>query len=192
MCGLSPACAVLRGAVRLAFNIVSLYAAWFATVLGAANGRPILAAAASLLAVLGNLALAPQRSAEALLVLQAALVGLVVDGCLIALGLARYAAPGPVTQLPPVWLVTLWMAFATSLNVSLAWLKDRLSLAALLGLIGGPLAYFAGARLGGMEFTDPVWVALSAVAVLWAAALPLLLYLARRSDAHASDVAQGP
>jgi hypothetical protein len=174
--------------VKIAFNVVSLYAAWFAAVLAAAHGRPWLAVAASLVAVVANIAFASARTAEVILVVQAALVGIVVDGALINLGLARYASPGPLAHLPPFWLITIWMAFATSLNSSLAWLKDRLSLAALLGLVGGPLAYFAGARLGGMEFTQPVWLALAAVGLLWMAAFPLLLFLARRGEARPGTV----
>ncbi len=169
--------------MHIVFNVASLYAAWFATVLAAANNQPYVAAAASLVVVLANLALASERTAEFIIVAQAALVGFVLDGTLINLGLARYSSPGPVADLPPFWLISMWMAFATSLNVSLAWLKDRLLLAALLGLVGGPLAYFAGARLGGMEFTQPVWIALGAVGLLWAGAFPLLLCLARRGQA---------
>jgi hypothetical protein len=171
--------------VHIALNVALLYAAWFATVIAAANGRPILAAAASLCVVLLNILVSPRRSDEVRVVIASALVGLAFDGAVINLDLATYASPGPVAYLPPFWLVTMWMAFATALNVSLAWLQRRLALAAALAAIGGPLSYYAGARLGGMAFSEPLWLPLGILALMWAATLPLLLLIARRLRAGA-------
>jgi len=39
---------------------------------------------------------------------------------------------------------------ATTLNVSMAWLRGRYALAAIFGAFGGPLAYYSGAKLGAM------------------------------------------
>jgi hypothetical protein len=177
----------LEDAVHVAFNLVLLYAAWFAAVLAAAGNRPWTAAAASLVVLSINIALAPRRSAEIKLVFQAALIGLVLDGLLINLGFARYAAPGPILELPPPWLVLIWMVFATAINASLAWLKPRLALSAMLGLLGGPFSYFSGSRLGAMEFSEPVWQGLCMVGVLWAIAFPLLLFLASQSSGEAGS-----
>lgn len=168
--------------MRVAFNVVSLYAAWFGSVIAAANGQPILALAASIFVVLVNVAFSHDRFADIRLITYAALAGFALDSIVINLGLARYASPGPYALVPPLWLVAMWMAFATSLNVSLAWLKNRLRLAALLGALGGPLSYYAGARLGGMEFTEPIVLSIVVLGLLWAVAFPTLLSLARRES----------
>lgn len=160
-------------------DAVVFYAAWFETVDAAASGKPWLAAGASMLALAINIALTHRRSTEVKLILAAALLGLIVDGLLMTSGFARYAAPGPLSGVPPAWLILMWMAFATTLNQSLSWLEDRPGLAAVLGLIGGAASYYAGARFGAMEFSQPLWLALGAVGVLWTAALPVLFYLAR-------------
>ena len=87
--------------------------------------------------------------------------------------------------LPPPWMVALWANFATTLNLSLAGLQSRPWLTALLGLVGGPLAYWGGAKLGAMTFVAPL-PALIALALGWAVLTPLLLALAatlaRRSN----------
>ena len=163
-------------------NFAILYAAWFASVLAAASGNGVVAALASLIAVLINLALSQHRLADLRLVAYAALVGATLEATIINLGLAHYASPGPIATLPPLWILSIWMAFATSLNVSLAWLKTRLKLAALLGAVGGPLSYYGGARLGGMSFSEPLYMSLGVLALLWAVAFPLLLRLAGRED----------
>ena len=51
--------------------------------------------------------------------------------------------------------------------------------AILLGAVGGPLAFLAGERLGGVIFTDHT-VGLIALAVGWAILMPLMMLAARR------------
>lgn len=51
--------------------------------------------------------------------------------------------------------------------------------ACVLGAVAGPLAYYAGARLGGMSFADPL-ASLIAVGGVWTQAMPLLLVNASR------------
>ena len=50
---------------------------------------------------------------------------------------------------------------------------------AVFGLIGGPLAYYTGLRLGGIQFND-FNAAMIALAIGWAAVVPVLLVLAER------------
>ena len=80
------------------------------------------------------------------------------------------------------WLVILWALFATTLNSSLRVLQSRPWIAAALGAAGGPLAYYAGASLGALQFLEPAAM-LAALALGWALATPLLLSLARRLHA---------
>ena len=76
----------------------------------------------------------------------------------------------------PFWMVSLWMAFATTLNHSLRWLTSRPWVATLSGAIGGPLAYLAGAKLGAMTLASPV-SAMLLIAGLWAVAMGILSLL---------------
>jgi hypothetical protein len=73
------------------------------------------------------------------------------------------------------------MIFATTLNVSLRWMKKRWTLAAGLGAVGGPLAYLAGAQLGAVTLTETS-TALAAIGTVWALAMPVLLLAADRFD----------
>jgi len=131
---------------------------------------------------------------EALLISLAVLVGFCFDSLLLASGWVSFssgglggdwglgtgASPGgtwgPV--LPPLWLTALWANFAITLNISLVSLQTRPWLAAGLGLVGGPAAYWGGAQLGAMTFLDPS-AGLLALALGWAILTPVLLTLAR-------------
>lgn len=63
---------------------------------------------------------------------------------------------------------------------ALHWLAHRPALAVAVGAVGGPLAYLAGARLGAVTLRPTEAGALVAIALEWAVALPLLLFLAGR------------
>jgi hypothetical protein len=128
----------------------------------------------------------PQQ--ELALVLIAAAIGLVWDSLLVFLGWLDYPSGILVSGTTPHWIVALWMIFATTLNVSMRWLKGRMMLAALLGAVAGPLAYWAGSRLGGVWFVEP-WLATIALAVGWAVAMPMLMALSDRFDGTALRVA---
>ncbi len=162
-------------------NFIAFQLGWFACVLGAAWGWPWAGTGIALAIVALHLARAPQPQREATLVLGAAALGAAWDSLLVALGWIEYPNGILVAGTAPYWMVALWMVFATTLNVSLAWLKRRLPLALVFGAIGGPLAYLGGAKLGALVFANPA-AALTALAIGWALLTPLLLALARRYD----------
>ena len=169
----------MRVEPKIFLNFIAFQVAWFACVLGGANDR-VLAGTMVVGAVIGlHLALAQRPLPEALLVAVAAVIGLVWDSWLVALGLMSYPTGNIAPGLAPYWIVAMWALFATSLNLSMAWLKGRPWLAALFGAVGGPLAYLAGERLGGLQMPDPV-LALGAQALGWAVLLPILTRLATR------------
>jgi hypothetical protein len=153
-------------------NFVLFQIGWFACVLGAANGYALEGAMVAALIVLGHVVHAARPGREALLAGAAALLGLAFENLLV---LAGWVVP----QGGVYWLVALWALFATTLNSSLRALQSRPGIAALLGAAGGPLAYYAGERLGALDMLQPATM-LAALALGWALAAPSLLLLARR------------
>ncbi len=166
-------------ATRL-LNVILQQAGWFACVLGAAWGRPWLGAAVALALAGAHLALVRSPRAEARLLAAVALVGAVLETLQIRAGLLDYSSPVPVAGLPPIWVVVLWINFATLLRFCLDWLAGRYALAALLGLLGGPLAFLGGERLGGVALDPRRWPSLLGLALVWGVAMPVLLLLTRR------------
>jgi len=163
-------------------NFLLFQAGWFACLLCAARGWPVAASGSVALVVALHLWRSARPGQEARLVACAMLVGLVVDSLVVSQGVIRYHVGQPIAALPPHWIVALWALFATTLNVSLRWLHGRPWLAALLGAVAAPLSYAAGVRLGAAEFID-MPRALLWLGLVWAAAMPLLVWLATRFDA---------
>ena len=220
----------------LILNLALFQLGWWALVLSAAQGRPLIGLVIVALILAWHLGFVRPLASEALLIGLATLIGLAFDSFLITTGWVSFGPPSlvvvqtatlasapavevatslaaPATApvvalatspelaraniattstgtslvaaLPPAWMLALWANFATTLNLSLAGLQTRPWLAALLGLIGGPLAYWGGASLGAMTFVAPL-PALTTLALGWALLTPLLLALAatlaRRSN----------
>lgn len=181
----------MKSGSRIVLNAVVFQAAWFACVLGGANDLALAGTLTVVGVIAMHLALAPRAMPEALLIAAATAIGLAWESAVVASGLIRYTTGNLVPGLAPYWIVAMWALFATSLNLSMAWLKGRPWLAVLAGGIGGPLAYLAGGRLGGLEMPDPL-LALGAQAIGWAVLLPVLVRLASRLDGFAPAAPTSP
>ncbi len=168
--------------MRRLINYLGFQAGWFACILGAAAGYPWLGAVVVTAIVAAHLAWNARRVSESLLIGLAAALGYIADSVL-ALGGCLQFEPQTLLGAPsPIWMVALWANFAATLRWSLAWLDGRYAAGALLGALGGPLAYYAGARLGAVSFENPA-AGLIAVAAEWAIATPLLLAMSRWTSA---------
>lgn len=162
-------------------NFVAFQFGWFACVLGGAHGLPWVGTGIALIIVAWHLMHAVRPKQELLLILSAAGIGMVFDSLLVALGWLTYPSGTLIAGTAPHWIVALWMLFAITLNLSLAWLKRRPFVAVLFGAIGGPLAYLGGAKLGALNFIAPT-PALITLAVGWALFTPILVFLSLRFD----------
>jgi len=171
--------------MSIAVNIVLYQIGWFACVLGAARGAPWLGPLLAAAIVTWHLAGARFKSRELTLLACAALLGVILDSALMRLGLLHFSSGVVIAGVSPAWMIALWVLFATTLNISLRWLHWRWAAASVLGLVGGPLAYYAGARLGAITLI-PTTRALCAVALVWAAVTPLLALAARSRDGFAA------
>lgn len=80
----------------------------------------------------------------------------------------------------PVWLVCIWLTFATTLNHGFDWLKNHLCLAACLGSVGGPASYLAGAALTDVSFASSFWYSILPLATFWAVFFPASMYAAKK------------
>jgi hypothetical protein len=113
--------------------------------------------------------------------LSAIAFGVVADSLLVFLGWVSYPNGTWAAGFAPYWILAMWALFATTLNVSMRWMRGRFLVAVLMGAVGGPLSYLAGERLGAMQFMEPM-LALAGLAILWAVSMPALVALATRMD----------
>lgn len=161
-----------RTGMRFAINLAAFYVGWFSCVLGAARGMTWLGPVVVSILFLLHLGIAPGRSRELRLAVVAAGAGFLVDTALIATGVFTPVHKLLPLPLSPPWLVFLWVNFATTLNIALKRLHGHPVFCALLGAIGGPAAYYAGARMGAIQLHDHLMYSLAVLAVVWGIAVP--------------------
>jgi hypothetical protein len=169
-----------RVLARKIWDFAAFQGAWFACVLGAAAGLWLLGPRVMLAVAVIHLLVTPRPLREGAFLLIAATLGTGLDAVLMALGCLSFDGGIWLAGLPPLWMTALWLGFATLFATTLDWLRERYLLAAVLGAVGGPLAYVGGARLGALELHPDTLLVAVAVAAEYAVATPLLLFLSRR------------
>jgi hypothetical protein len=158
---------------------------WFACVVGASRGLPwlgpVVVAAFGALHLWATPAGRP-RAGQAWLLGLAAVIGYAADSALVLTGVLSFPPHASLGWPSSAWMVALWVAQAATLTGAMSWLADRYLLGAAFGALGGPLAYLAGVRLGAAILGGPSQAtSLLLVAIEWALAMPLLLWIAREA-----------
>lgn len=175
--------ASMRRTLGWVLSFLAFQGAWFACVMSAARGQPGAGVAAVLLVCAVQLALSPARREDLVLAGTALVLGLFWDTAMLRGGVVEYASPGPVPGWAPVWILALWLLFATLLRGPLQWLHGRWLLSALLGGVGGALSYLGAVRLGAGHIAN-LWQAMGVLGLGWGVMTPLLIELARRLEAR--------
>lgn len=141
-------------------NATLFQATWFGCVLGGAAGE----AAWGVLGLAALLAFTATRctASDGYLALTLGIAGFGLDSLWIGLGVLDY---GP-HLLAPVWIVTLWLGLALTVNHSLGWLRGRGLIASALAALAAPFTYLAGERLGAVQVLWPP--GLMVISAAWA------------------------
>ena len=164
------------------FRLVAMQLGWIACVTAAAAGVPSVGVAAVVLIVIVYLSvwMDGRRSliGDSALILSAAGLGFALDSLLVVTGQMSFPEAARWGRPSTVWMTALWVNFAVGIGALPPGLVHSLGFAALLGALGGPLAYLAGQSIGAIELAPST--ALVAIALQWAIATPLLFFLYQR------------
>lgn len=156
-------------------NAALFQCGWFACVLGGDS----LWLLVGLAVLLVHLLWISSLTDEGTLIIGVTLAGTLLDTLLRTLGVFHFSEAGPLI---PFWLMLLWALLATTLRHCLAWSARPWWRAALLGAVGGPLSYYAGSQLAGVQFGYGLGPTMVGLAVLWAMVFPLLAAAATRGE----------
>ena len=163
----------------IVLNFLLFQLSWFASVYSAAIALPLVGPVCTLCWMSVHLHFAGERRhAELQLITLAALLGYLLDSFQVFAGTIHFPAQTQLGSPSPLWMVALWINLAATLNYSMKWLRGRFVLAAVLGAISGPMAYFAGSKLGAIELQGEVSILM--IALQWSLAMPLLMWLAEK------------
>lgn len=168
-------------------NFILFQIGWFSCVLAGASSSYTWAGVAMVaLIVMMHLIQAANRKNEIFLLLVVTLIGTLWDSMLLLNNLFIFPNGVMVNGLAPHWLIAMWCLFATTLNVSMKWMKGKYFLASIFGAVGGSLAYYAGHRLGAVEFPS-TQITILIVAIGWSVIMPLLMAISDRFDGYKNN-----
>lgn len=165
-------------------NLILFQIGWFACVLGGAYDQVLLGSMIALLVIAYHFYRAADKVQELQLLALALIIGFVFESIVTSQGLARYSHGQVFDLIAPLWMILMWPLFATTLNLSMHWLKTIAPLLiAVIGALFGPLAYYAGNRLGAVEYDD-LMLSMGVIAIAWAVLLPVLVKLSLKHDGY--------
>jgi hypothetical protein len=125
------------------------------------------------LAILACLMLPHTQRRDALLL---ALAGSALDTAWVLTGLIKFNS----TALLPLWMVALWLMFATVWSRLTSMTTLSRWLLVLSGTVGGPVAYAIGEYLGAITFLEPTAIVLSWMVCGWLVLMLIFHVLMRR------------
>lgn len=83
----------------------------------------------------------------------------------------------------PLWLLCLWLSFATCLNHALQFFHSRVLLLSLIACFSIPLNYAIGASFSNTLIMDPAWMVLSLITGFWLLLLIAIMPVVRKVGA---------
>ncbi len=165
-------------------NFLLFQIGWFACVLGGANDQVTIGSMIALAVIAYHFYRATDAMQELRLLIVALIIGLVFESIVTSQGLARYSHGQVFEFIAPLWMILMWPLFATTLNLSMRWLKGIAPLLiAFLGALFAPLAYYAGNRLGAVEYDDFI-LSMGIIAIAWAVLLPALVIMSLKLNGY--------
>ena len=164
-------------------NFIMFQIGWWASVLGAGADNYWIGPVTITAMVTFHLYLSDNWRRDLLTVLMVGVVGFITDSLQIGTSVFTPEPIEPTSWICPPWLLFMWFGFAITLHSSLGWLKNSLALSSFFALIGGPVTYYSGEKFGALLFNENLVFAFTTMAIAWAVAMPVLLYIARRLEA---------
>jgi hypothetical protein len=168
---------MIRPIATKLINITLYQLGWFCCVLGATWANPVLGALLAMVFAGVHLLLTDQPKNECIRMLGAGLIGIIVDSIQQYLGIITFTSHPDWPLWLPLWVFVIWAQFATLFRYGLYWLSGRYFLAISFGVIGGPLAYWGGVRLGAAAFGDHLLLSLLSLALVWGVVTPAFFWL---------------
>ena len=146
---------VSTSTINKVINFVLLQLIWFTMVIGAAYQHVWLGIGLVIVFLVWQLHPSHRKKNDLKIVITLALSGLLLDSLWLQLGLISYQVQWPFNFMAPLWILMLWIAFALTVNHSLAWVFKHKVAGFLFVAIGGPMTYLAAEQIGAVTLHQP-------------------------------------
>ena len=159
-------------------NLIAFDIAWFGLVYWGNLFIPF----ALLMLCLHFYFVSKTRKNEFYLICAVTLIGIYVDSMLQFLGVFVFADG----QMMPLWLITLWFCFASTICHSLKFLQKSKLFQVLVGALLAPISYIAGNEMNAVSFGLTVTNTFVILSILWS--LLMVIFFALKSHLMQEEV----
>jgi hypothetical protein len=159
---------------KIILNLAIFQAGWIVCVVGG----DLYALVYTAIALLIHHRYVLEKYSEWQLIAMVTVVGSLWDILMTLSGIVHYPDSGLAGI--PIWLICLWILFATTFMHALSWLSRYLWIAAVFAAVLGPASYWFGSQLSDAYFGTPILTSLGVMAVGWSTLFPAGIYLTRR------------
>ena len=162
-------------------NALGYQAVWLATMVSVYMGHFWYGFFTSMVFAGLTLCFGGKAKQDGRIVLIGLTLGVSVDTLFAAGGWIQYAMPWTAISIAPLWIIALWLSFSFTLNHSMAFLRGNYVVAAVFGLIGGPLAYWCADRLFNViEYGTDISVVMIGLGLCWGIVIPGIFFIDRQ------------
>ena len=146
-------------------NFIAFQLIWLIAVVGASHQIQWPCLIAVILFCIWQLSPKRRHQTDIGLIIFALIIGTMLDSLWQGLNLIQFELQ--MAMLPPLWILLLWITLALSINHSLSWLNKSPWFPLLFGAIGAPLSYYAGHRIGAVDFPSGFVSFCIAISLSW-------------------------
>lgn len=160
------------------FNLIGFQVSWWLCILGTNYQFPYIGPLSMLVFLLIHFLYYRVDKKELILILLVLLIGTLIDTLFAYSGMIDYKGVySSSILLAPLWITAMWAGFASTVNHSMAWLKEKPLITFLMGLFAGPLAYFTAEKFGIIRINGPTIICTAALAIIWGFSLRFIFIL---------------
>ena len=153
---------------------------WSCVILGSQNQANLAFVLGLCLLMIHFMYVSIHRVRDLKVIISITAVGFVIDSLLSYLGVFQFPQNAENNFFAPIWLVSLWMLFATTLEYSLRKLENKPWSSFLFGFLGGPVSYAAGRGFEILVFPNHFYISLLIVGLIWGLLVPGLYSILKR------------
>ena len=103
----------------------------------------------------------------------AAILGFLVDSILIQLN--SFSMAQVDSRVSPLFMILLWVNFIATFDYSLKWIHNYKKIAVVFALIGAPLTYYMGAKIGVIVLNQSLFYSMFWIAIAWGISILILM-----------------
>jgi len=165
---------------NIVINVIGFYICWWLTVLGAISGFYFIGPLVTFFFVVLHLYKVANHKKEDMFLIICFFLGLIIESVLLNSNVIIHKGFLVDYNIAPLWSVSLWVCFGSTLFHSFKWLSKQYFISILLGLFSAPLIYFSMNSIGIIEFgMNKIYVGLI-TSFLWGIFIPLFIYISDR------------